>query len=104
MGVQWGVLSDGNRYVLYNSRGGTSFDDQKFLVLDIKTVDTDSGFAIEEFVRHLVTLLSRQSLGQALTAKAVTTLEVREHGGRERQREPSLRVLRPHLRGGGGLA
>ena len=27
MGVQWGVLSDGNRYVLYNSRGGTSFDD-----------------------------------------------------------------------------
>ena len=36
MGVQWGVLSDGNRYVLYNSRGGTSFDDQKFLVLDIK--------------------------------------------------------------------
>ena len=62
MGVQWGVLSDGNRYVLYNSRGGTSFDDQKFLMLDIKTVDTDSGFAIEEFVRHLVTLLSRQSL------------------------------------------
>ena len=25
-GVQWGVLSDGNRYVLYNSLGGTSFD------------------------------------------------------------------------------
>jgi len=42
MGVQWGVLSDGNRYVLYNSRGGTSFDDQKFLALEIKTVDTDS--------------------------------------------------------------
>ena len=62
MGVQWGVLSDGNRYVLYNSRGGTSFDDQKFLVLDIKTVDTDSGFVMEEFVKHLVTLLSRESL------------------------------------------
>ena len=62
MGVQWGVLSDGNRYVLYNSRGGTSFDDQKFLVLDIKTVDTASGFPIEEFVKHLVTLLSRESL------------------------------------------
>ena len=62
MGVQWGVLSDGNRYVLYNSRGGTSFDDQKFLVLEIKTVDTDSGFAMEEFVKHLVTLLSRESL------------------------------------------
>ena len=24
-GVQWGVLSDGNRYVLYNSLGGASF-------------------------------------------------------------------------------
>ena len=31
-------------------------------MLDIKTVDTDSGFAMEDFVRHLVTLLSRDSL------------------------------------------
>jgi hypothetical protein len=62
MGVQWGVLSDGNRYVLYNSRGGTSFEDQKFLVLDVKTVDTDSGFTMDEFVKHLVTLLSRECL------------------------------------------
>lgn len=62
MGVQWGVLSDGNRYVLYNSRGGTSFEDQKFLVLEIKTAGTDSGFSMEEFVKHLVTLLSRDCL------------------------------------------
>ena len=61
-GVQWGVLSDGNRYVLYNSRGGTSFEDQKFLTLEIKTVDTDSGFTVEEFVKHLTTLLSRACL------------------------------------------
>ena len=62
MGVQWGVLSDGNKYVLYNSRGGTSFEDQKFLTLDIKNVDTDSGFSLDDFVKHLVTLLSRDCL------------------------------------------
>ena len=61
-GVQWGVLSDGNRYVLYNSLGGTSFEEQKFLTLEIKTVNTDSGFALEEFVKHLTTLLSRDCL------------------------------------------
>ena len=60
-GVQWGVLSDGNRYVLYNSRGGTSFEEQKFLTLEIKTVNTDSG-TLEEFLKHLTTLLSRDCL------------------------------------------
>ena len=49
-GVQWGVLSDGNRYVLYNSLGGTSFGKQKFLTLEIKTVNTDSGFTLKEFL------------------------------------------------------
>ena len=61
-GVQWGVLSDGNRYVLYNSRGGKSFDEQKFLTLEIKTVDTDSGFTMDEFLKHLTSLLSRECL------------------------------------------
>ena len=61
-GVQWGVLSDGNRYVLYNSRGGTSFEEQKFLTLEIKTVNTDSGFTLEEFLKHMTTLLSRDCL------------------------------------------
>ena len=56
------MLSDGNRYVLYNSLGGTSFEEQKFLTLEIKTVNTDSGFALEEFVKHLTTLLSRDCL------------------------------------------
>ena len=62
MGVQWGVLSDGNRYVLYNSRGGKSFEEQKFLTLEIKTVDTDSGFTMDEFLKHLTSLLSRECL------------------------------------------
>ena len=62
MGVQWGVLSDGNRYVLYNSLGGTSFEEQRFLTLEIKTVDTDSGFTMEEFLKHLTSLLSRECL------------------------------------------
>ena len=53
MGVQWGVLSDGNRYVLYNSCGGKSFEEQTFLTLEIKTVDTDSGFTMDEFLKHL---------------------------------------------------
>ena len=60
--MQWGVLSDGNRYVLYNSLGGISFEDQKFLTLEIKTVDTDSGFTMDEFVKRLTTLLSRECL------------------------------------------
>ena len=61
-GVQWGVLSDGNRYVLYNSLGGASFEEQKFLTLEIKTIDTDSGFTMEEFLKHLTSLLSRECL------------------------------------------
>ena len=61
-GVQWGVLSDGNRYVLYNSLGGASFEEQKFLTLEIKTIDTDSGFTMEEFFKHLTSLLSRECL------------------------------------------
>ena len=61
-GVQWGVLTDGNRYVLYNSLGGASFEEQKFLTLEIKTIDTDSGFTMEEFLKHLISLLSRECL------------------------------------------
>ena len=57
-----GVLSDGNRYVLYNSLGGASFEEQKFLTLEIKTIDTDSGFTMEEFLKHLTSLLSRECL------------------------------------------
>ena len=69
-GVQWGVLSDGNRYVLYNSLGGASFEEQKFLTLEIKTIDTDSGFTMEEFLKHLTSLLSRECLENEDTQQA----------------------------------
>jgi hypothetical protein len=61
-GVQWGVISDGNKYVLYNSRGGDSFDDKKFLSLAIKTVDTEDGMTAADLARKFVGLLSRECL------------------------------------------
>jgi len=62
MGVQWGVLSDGNRYVMYNSKAGSGFTDQKFLSLQIKNVNTEDGLEIDEFAEKLVALLSRKCL------------------------------------------
>lgn len=62
MGVQWGVLSDGNKYVMYNSRGGDSFDDQKFLTLSIKTVDTEDGLPLDDLAEKFIALLSRECL------------------------------------------
>ncbi len=61
-GVQWGVISDGNKYVLYNSRGGDSFDDKKFLTLTIKTVDTEDGIGAPELANKFIGLLSRDCL------------------------------------------
>ncbi len=61
-GVQWGVISDGNKYVLYNSRGGDSFADKKFLTLSIKTVDTEDGVPVADLARKLIGLLSRECL------------------------------------------
>ena len=61
-GVQWGVISDGNRYVLYNSRGGDSFEDKKFLTLRLKTVDTEDGIPAPELANKLIGLLSRECL------------------------------------------
>lgn len=61
-GVQWGVVSDGNKYILYNSRGGDSFDDKKFLTLSVKTVDTEDGIPAADLAQKLIGLLSRQCL------------------------------------------
>lgn len=61
-GVQWGVISDGNKYVLYNSRGGDSFDDKKFLTLKVKTVDTEDGVPASDLASKLIGLLSRECL------------------------------------------
>lgn len=61
-GVQWGVLSDGNKYVMYNSKSGDSFDEQKFLTLQIKDADTEDGMPLEELADKLTALLSRECL------------------------------------------
>ncbi len=62
MGTQWGVLSDGNKYIMYNSRGGDSFQDQRFLTLQIKDVDTEDGLSADELAEKLVALLSKDRL------------------------------------------
>lgn len=62
MGVQWGVLSDGNKYIMYNSRGGDSFQDQRFLTLQIKDVDTEDGLSADDLAEKLVALMSRECL------------------------------------------
>ena len=61
-GVQWGVIADGNKYVLYNSRAGDSFDDKKFLTLTIKTMDTEDGIPTDELANKFIGLLSRECL------------------------------------------
>ncbi len=61
-GVQWGVISDGNKYVLYNSRGGDSFAHKKFLTLEIKTANTEDGIPLSELARKMIGLLSRDCL------------------------------------------
>ena len=62
LGVQWGVLSDGNRYIMYNSNSGGSYDSWKFLSLSIKDMDTDDGLPCEELAEKFIALLSRKCL------------------------------------------
>ena len=62
MGVQWGLLSDGNKYIMYNSKSGASFEDQKFLTMQIKTVDTEDGLSLDELADNLIALLSKECL------------------------------------------
>ncbi len=61
-GVQWGVISDGNKYVLYNSRGGDSFADKRFLTLEVKSVDTEDGIPASDLASKFIGLLSRECL------------------------------------------
>jgi len=62
LGSQWGVLSDGNKYVMYNSSGGKSFDDWRFMTLSIKDMDTDDGFSCSELADKFIALMSRGCL------------------------------------------
>ncbi|MFK7827188.1 MAG: type I restriction enzyme HsdR N-terminal domain-containing protein [Oligoflexales bacterium] len=61
-GVQWGILTDGNKYVLYNSRGGDSFAEQKFMMLEVKKIDTDDGLNMAEFCEQISGLASKKCL------------------------------------------
>lgn len=62
LGVQWGVLTDGNKYVMYNNNAGAAFDDKKFLAMQIKTADTDDGIPMIELASKLESLLSYRCL------------------------------------------
>ncbi len=62
IGVQWGLLTDGNKYIMYNANAGASFEDQKFLTMQIKTADTDDGIPMAELASKLQSLLSRGCL------------------------------------------
>ena len=62
MGVKWGVISDGNKYVMYNFKAGLSFEDKRFFTLQIKTVDTEDGLPLDELVDKFYSLLSHSSL------------------------------------------
>ena len=62
MGVQWGLVTDGNRYVMYNSNSGMSFEDQKFMSWQIKTFDTDDGMPLTDLAEKLLGLLGRECL------------------------------------------
>ncbi len=62
IGTQWGVLSDGNTYSIYNSSGGLSFEEQRFITFHIKTVDTDDGISSTKLAERMINLLSRQNL------------------------------------------
>ena len=61
-GAKWGVLSDGDKYVMYNSGGGTSYEDWKFLTLQLSTADTEDGVPIDKLADQLIALIHRDSL------------------------------------------
>ncbi len=61
-GTQWGVLSNGSRYVMYNSKAGGSYESWRFMTLSIEDMDTDDGLPTQELAEKFVGLLSRGCL------------------------------------------
>lgn len=47
---------------MYNSAAGSSFEDQRFLTMQIKTVDTEDGLSLNDLIEKLIALLSRDCL------------------------------------------
>ena len=62
MGTQWGLITDGNKYVMYNSNSGTSFEDKKFKTWEIKTFDTDDGVSLQNLAEQFLGLIERKCL------------------------------------------
>ena len=79
MGVQWGVLTDGDKYVMYNSKSGSSFEEQKFLTLQIKTADTEDGIPLDDLAEKFLALLSRKCLENDQIQGAYKDLAVDRH-------------------------
>ena len=79
MGVQWGVLTDGNKYVMYNSKSGSSFEEQKFLTLQIKTADTEDGIPLDDLAEKFLALLSRKCLENEQIQRAYEDLVINRH-------------------------
>ena len=79
MGVQWGVLTDGNKYIMYNSKSGSSFEEQKFLTLQIKTVDTEDGIPLDDLAEKFLALISRKCLESDQIQSAYKDLVVNRH-------------------------
>lgn len=79
MGVQWGVLTDGNKYVMYNSKSGSSFEEQKFLTLQIKTADTEDGISLDDLAEKFLALLSRECLENDQIQNTYEDLVINRH-------------------------
>lgn len=79
MGVQWGVLTDGDKYVMYNSKSGSSFEEQKFLTLQIKTADTEDGIPLDDLAEKFLALLSRKCLENDQIQRAYEDLVINRH-------------------------
>ena len=78
MGTQWGVLSDGSRYVMYNSKRGTAYEHWQFMTLSIKKMDTDDGLPVQKLAEMFVRLLSKDRLENKDIQKAYEEHMVKE--------------------------
>ena len=78
-GVQWGVLTDGDKYVMYNSNSDLSFKEQRFLTLQIKTADTEDGIPFDELAEKFLALLSRGCLENDKIQLAYESLTVNKY-------------------------
>ena len=60
IGAQWGVLTDGNTYMMYNTKAGDSYEEHNFLTLQIKNADTEDD--IKKIADDLIKFIGRDSL------------------------------------------